>query len=466
MNLLKTYRPMKMRNLFVAFGLIISMLSMKAQTPADSTRASKKADKVKKGWNFGALPVIAYDSDIGFKYGALVNVFNYGDGSNYPKYNHSLYFEWSRTTKGSGINQFTYDSEHLIPGIRVSAEASLLTEQSLDFYGFNGYESYYNADFEDDKHPEYISRMFYNQDRKLTRLKADFQGKITGPKFRWFAGIEYNHAKMATVDIEKLNKGKDAEDMLPDTALLFDKYVQWGLISQDQAYGGNVTLTKVGMVYDTRDIEANPMKGIWTEVQLLMAPSFLGNGDLSYGRLAITHRQYFTLFPDVLSFACRLSYQAKLWGTMPYYMLPFVYNTAPALTRDGLGGAKTIRGVLRNRVVGDDFVYGNMEMRWKFLRTHVGKQNIYLAFSGFLDGGMVTAKYEFNKSGLPAPGDADYDFSQKLVNSGEKEKLHLGAGGGFHIVMNQNFIVAIDYGRALDKDDGISGLYIGLNFLY
>ena len=211
-----------------------------------------------------------------------------------------MYFEWSRTTKGSGINQFTYDSEYLIPGIRVSAEASFLTEQSLDFYGFNGYESYYNADFEDEDSDDYMSRMFYNQERRLTRIKADFQGKITGPKFRWLAGIEYNHAKMATVDIDKLNKGKDDEDQLPDTTLLYDNYVEWGVIPEDQADGGNTTLLKAGLVYDTRDIEANPMKGIWTELQFLMAPSFLGNGDFAYTRLALTHRQYFTLAPQVL----------------------------------------------------------------------------------------------------------------------------------------------------------------------
>jgi outer membrane protein assembly factor BamA len=451
---------MKFSTLMVTISLVTSGLALQAQNQADTAKTAKKADKIKKGWNFGGLPVIAYDSDIGFKYGALVNVFNYGDGSRYPKYNHSLYFEWSRTTKGSGINQFTYDSEHLIPGVRVSAEASLLTEQSLDFYGFNGYQSYYNKDYEDDKNPDYISRMFYNQERKLTRLKADFQGKITGPKFRWFAGIEYNHARMATVDIKKLNKGKDTEDQLPDTALLYDKYIEWGIIPADQANGGSTTLLKAGVVYDTRDIEANPMKGIWTDLQFLMAPSFMGNGSLSYSRIAITHRQYFTLAPQVLSLAYRVSYQAKLGGTMPYYMLPFVYNTAPSLTRDGLGGAKTIRGVMRNRIVGDDFAYGNIELRWKFLRTIVGKQNIYLALSGFLDGGMVTSKYKIDKSGVPSD-----EFSQKLVNSGD-EKLHLGAGGGLHIVMNQNFVVALDYGRALNKGDGKSGLYIGLNFLY
>jgi outer membrane protein assembly factor BamA len=430
-----------------------AVLSTGVMGQSDSVKSATKADKIKKGWNFGGVPVIAYDSDIGFKYGALVNVFNYGDGSQYPEYRHSLYFEWSRTTKGSGINQFTYDSKYLIPGIRVSAEASYLTEQSLDFYGFNGYESYYNVALDEKDNP---LRMYYNMDRKLTRFKADFQGKIKGQQFRWLAGIEFNNAKMGAVDVAKLNKGKGIEDQLKDTSL-FKDFIAWGLIPEDQANGGHTTLLKAGLIYDTRDLEANPMKGIWTELQFLMAPSFMGNGDLAYTRIAITHRQYFTLVPQVLSFAYRLSYQAKVSGTMPYYMLPFVYNTAPSLTRDGLGGAKTIRGVVRNRIAGDDFVYGNLELRWKFLRTHIGKQNIYLALSSFLDGGMVTRPYKFPKTSPEAIA---------YLAEGKKESLHLGAGGGLHIVMNQNFVIAVDYGRALNKGDGISGLYIGLNFLY
>ena len=35
----------------------------------------------KDGWNFGALPTITYDTDLGLQYGALVNLYHYGDGS-------------------------------------------------------------------------------------------------------------------------------------------------------------------------------------------------------------------------------------------------------------------------------------------------------------------------------------------------------------------------------------------------
>ena len=45
----------------------------------------------KDGWNFGGLPTITFDTDLGFQYGALVNLYDYGDGSAYPNYYHSIY---------------------------------------------------------------------------------------------------------------------------------------------------------------------------------------------------------------------------------------------------------------------------------------------------------------------------------------------------------------------------------------
>ena len=423
------------------------------------SQKEKKESKIKTGWTFGAVPAVAYDSDIGFRYGGLVNFYDYGDGSTYPQYRHSLYLEWSRTTKGSGTNQFTYDSEYLIPGIRTSAEVSYLTEQALDFYGFNGYQAYYNPAFEDDQSTNYISRMFYRMDRKLLRIRADFLGRIGESNFHWMAGFAHYGIQTDTVDINKLNKGKAVEDRLPYTGGgLFGDYIQWGLIPEGQVNGGNTELLKLGLVYDTRDNEPNPMSGLWTEVQLLMAPRFIGNGDLSYSRIAITHRQYFTILPEVMNFAYRLSYQAKLSGEMPYYMLPFVFNTPPGITRDGLGGGKTIRGVLRNRVVGEDFVYGNLELRWKMIRTVIMNQNIYVALAGFLDGGMVTGKYKL-------PGTSNSNALAWLAK-GEKEKIHAGYGAGLHVALNENFIVTADYGIAADPRDGDHGLYIVMNFLF
>jgi hypothetical protein len=432
---------------------------------SDSIPSSKKEEKMKTGFSLGGVPVVAYDSDIGFKYGALVNLYWFGDGSRYPMYNHSVYLEWSRTTKGNGINQITYDTDRLIPGVRSFFEASYLTEKALDFYGFNGYQAVYELDFEESAVDENgdAYRLYYRHARQLLRLKADFQGEIIGQKFRWLGGVAFYGNKIGPVDVDALNEGKEG-DLLSQNSI-YDDYVTWGVLREDQVEGGNHTLLKGGLVYDTRDNEPNPFHGIWTELQLHYAPSFLSNRDYSFTRIIFTHRQYFTLIPQWMSLAYRLSYQGKLSGEMPFYMLPYLYNTAPQLTTDGVGGSKTVRGVVRNRIVGDGFAYGNLELRGKIVRGTVLNQNVYIALSAFADAGMVTQKYkDFDASKIPAELPADRPSS--LVDLDAREVPHLGFGGGVHLAINQNFIITVDYGFAAKKEDGDTGLYINLNFLF
>ncbi|MBN1118924.1 MAG: BamA/TamA family outer membrane protein [Bacteroidales bacterium] len=429
----------------------LALLQVAIASPADSTKTEEK--KTKTGWTFGAVPAIAYDSDIGFKYGGLVNFYDYGDGTTYPDYRHSIYLEWSRTTKGSGITQATYDSKYLIPGVRVSGEVSYLTEQALDFYGFNGYNALYNANFEDNSTTEYRSRVYYRQDRKLLRLRADFQGKLMHPDLSWIAGISHYNVKLDTVDIAKLNEGK-TEKLLPAiNGGLYGEYISSGVLPEEYTDGGSSTFIKFGAVYDTRDNEPNPMHGVWTSLVFYYDPGFLGESP-SYLRYALTHRQYFTLLPDRLSFAYRVGYQGILAGEVPSYMLPFQLNYGRSTDRDGFGGSKTMRGILRDRVVGNDVAFGNFELRWKFFRGEVLNQNVYLALSGFTDLGLVTRDYDIQPTtAWPA-----------IVTGGEG--LHQSVGGGFRVALNENFIVAVDYGVALDERDGSSGLYINLDWLF
>ena len=119
-------------------------------------------------------------SDMGLQYGALANIYYYGDGSTYPQYFHSFYFEVSRYTKGTGINQFFFDSKKLIPEIRVTADITYLTEKALNFYGFNGYESVYNHPWENNKEDSsvYKTRMFYRYQRDLLADRGQFPGKV------------------------------------------------------------------------------------------------------------------------------------------------------------------------------------------------------------------------------------------------------------------------------------------------
>jgi len=55
---------------------------------------------------------------------------------------------------------------------------------------------------------------------------------------------------------------------------------------------------------------------------------------------------------------------------------------------------------------------------------------------------------------------------QQLYFSNSYTALHSSAGVGFKIAMNQNFIISIEHGKAFQEQDGSSGLYIRLNYLF
>jgi outer membrane protein assembly factor BamA len=428
--------------------------------------------KVKEGWKFGgALPAVSFDSDLGFQYGALATFYNYGKPSVFPEYQDYIYTEISHYTKGSGIFRFMYESNHLIPGVHMTTDLSYLPDQANHFYGFNGYESVFNKDWMEEESADYRTRMFYRFKRNQFRFKNDFQGKLSGEHLQWSAGFAVQNFKNNSVDIDRLNKGKDV--LLPQVSEepgLFERYQDLELISANEADGGWVNTLKGGIVWDSRDNKPNPMKGLWTEMGIEMAPKFMGN-DWGFSRLYLIHRQYFTLIEKDLSFVYRIGYQAKLSGDVPFfYQSQVVTSMLTGATNEGLGGASTIRGVLRNRVIGDAFIMGNVELRWKPVYFRFLKQECYLGLNGFYDFGMITKDISL-PSDLESTFNNLYNTETQTENFSDyfnpgAEKLHSSAGVSIMFAMNQNFIVAIDLGKAFNEQDGNIGFAIGLNYLF
>ncbi len=349
----------------------------------------------------------------------------------------------------------------MFPGIQTSVDLSYLSDRAYDFFGFNGYDAVVNKDWFDDEATAYRTRMFYKYDRKMFRFKVDLQGKLAGDHFKWTGGVNLLNYKLAYVDIDRLNKGKDESDKLPEHTEepgLYQKYREWGIISDEQADGGFVPTVKAGLVFDTRDNRPNPMTGIWTEAVLVGSPEFLG-GEQNFAKLSLIHRQYFTLVPNDLSLAYRLAYQTTLGGDVPfYYQTQIITSVLKGASSEGLGGAQSLRGIRRNRVVGNGYFLGNVEARWKFARFQFINNNFYLGLNAFADFGRVTDKIDIEGSNLSTlPGDY-FD-----PNS---EEMHYSWGLGLRVAMNQNFIIRCDYGMTLDERDGDSGVYIGLNYLF
>ena len=133
-----------------------------------------------------------------------------------------------------------------------------------------------------------------------------------------------------------------------------------------------------------------------------------------------------------------------------------------------------MRGIMRNRVQGLDMLSYNAEIRWRFVDFTLWKQNIAFGLNLFSDGTWVTRGYDMEfkgdieKLGLDyARVRAEYDLYMKDGQS--VDVPHITVGGGLRFIMNQNFIVAFEYGLPvgqLRKQDGNGAFYINTGYLF
>ena len=464
----------------------------KREERAEATASTtSKKQTIKKGWNFAPFPSVGYNSDTGFQIGALCEIFDYGDGSTYPAYKHKFNIDLSWTTKDQVKLHFFYDSKYLIPKVRLTAAATYILAQMYPFMGFNGSASPYFEHFASGKKQANRIAM-YNIKRNSMRVMADFQGDITSPKFRWAAGIAYWWYDIQDITLKK--KGVAAYDTTPNeylttqgvnSASLWQLYQRAGLIRANEANGGHHIEFKAGLVYDSREHEADPSRGIWAELYAFGSPDILngrGKEGYSYLNLAAHFRQYVPVWKDKITFAYHLAYQGNVAGDAPYYTLQNI-NTLylRQIVSDGLGSINTVRGVPYNSVVGNGYAWANVEMRFKLVSFRFIKQNFYLATNPFFDMGACIQPYRLDEMKSVLTNDNLTPAEKNLIYTGQNEKLHMSAGVGLKLVMNRSFIlsaeVAVPLNTKVYTNSNLNeslvtrGLYspgvnIGLNYIF
>ena len=442
---------------------------------------NENGEIIKTGINLGPLPVVAFDADRGFQFGALMNIYDFGNGDNYPNPNSQWYIEASAYVKEAKIGSYklilNYDNKTLIPGVRMSICTGYYKDAALDFYGFNGYQSIYdmeyigeNTIFNDDEAGQKLQdkatnkgkypKGFYRHGRDLVKAKIDFPGEIL-KNFYWEAGYNLSWTKTQSFT--------PSEYSVLGGTTLFDLYKEWGIISADEANGGLTSSLRLGLMYDSRNIENNPTKGIWAEAHVIAAPKWLGTTHEHY-RYCATFRHYVPIIQDKLTFAYRLGYQGTFGNSAPWYTLPFYTNMGIKADNDGFGGYRTVRGLLLNRVQGLDTGFYNIEMRWKFIDFKLWKQNIAFALSAFTDGVHVFKGYDMTGGAYPAiisgTTKPSRELYNKFINTDVKDGLHATAGAGLRFIMNQNFIVAFEGAQCFNKQDGGFAFYLNTGFLF
>ena len=480
--------------LLVSFNASAEPKKEKAEVKKEATPADTKKQTVKKGWNFAPFPSIGYNSDTGFQIGALCEIFDYGDGSTYPAYKHKFNIDLSWTTKDQIKLHFFYDSKYLIPKVRLTTAVTYVLAQMYPFMGFNGSASPYYDFLASGKKQEFGVAM-YNVRRDMVRAMFDFQGDIISPKFRWAAGISYWWYDVQDVSLKKYKFGETAKNYLksPENDIhapsLWRLYEKAGLIRANELHGGHHIELKAGLVFDSREHEADPTRGIWAELYAYGSPDILngrGKDGYHYLKLAAHFRHYVPVWGDKITFAYHLAYQGKLAGNAPYYTLQNI-NTLylRQIISDGLGSINTVRGVPYNSVIGDGYAWANIEMRFKIVSFRFIKQNFYLATNPFFDMGMCVQPYRLDEMKSVLTNENLTPHEKDLIyRDGAKEKLHMSAGIGLKLAMNRNFILSAEVAVPLNTKiytttntkDGFNnlkvknsyspGVNIGLNYIF
>ena len=461
-------------------SILLMTFALQAQDTSDNAKKNKKekiynekGELIKKGWNFGPLPVVGFNSDLGFQYGACVDIFNYGDGSRYPKFDYKMNLEVSAYTKGSLNLRFYGDYYNLIPNSRLFVDAGYFTDKRFEFYGFNGFASpYYNdlyvlkqQSFEN-FNPNFNS-IFYRMDRKQFRFNSSLRSKFGfGEHFYYGVGLSYFNYNMGRINIH------NEEYLYDEQMTLYELYRESGLIRANEADGGNVTQVKLAFIYDSKNHDSDPTQGAYFEATLTGAPDIIDGEGYSHITFNAVWQQYIPIVEENLTFAYRLVTQNVIAGEIPYYAM-FNSNMLfyKKMSTDAMGGANSVRGINRNRVIGAGYAWLNAEFRWKVAGFQFINQNWNIALNPFFDAGIVTQSYRLEEQKTAWETiEKNYNISgyeENLIYSGEKEGLHTSAGCGLKLIMNRNFIISAEAAKALDARDGKGmKVYIGFNYLF
>lgn len=439
--------------------LLVSFLAIKAYSQ-DIPKIDKKhirdsLKKAKAGFAWGGTPILAYDSDLGLRYGLVINLFDYGKKSLFPKYLQYAKVRAFNSTKGTSTVSVVFDSDKFFKKTKLISEASFINDIALNFYGFNGKQSNFNQQLINPANPLYENKFFYNHQRQWLRGRVDLQHRLNETNFRLLLGATFNLIILKPINHNVLDVPAGPNGEIPTNESLYKYYGDWGVIHENEIEGGSILHTATGITYDSRNNAINCKEGIWFETYLLYSPKVQENPN--FAKHILTYRQYATLTQAEIMLQYRISSQQKLWGNIPFYYLPVFFDSQ--MNQDGLGGAFTLRGISRNRVVSDGFMLGNVEVRKKIMEFPIKKLNFEIEISAFVDASYTTQKYDANYENIPT------EYHDLLLTNSTPD-YYLTYGPGLYIIYNVNNIISANLGFSNDEQLGVMGLYIGSSFLF
>jgi hypothetical protein len=453
--------------------IIFSFLSLSpqvfAQEPTDSKvlpfaianekmLSEEDLKNKKEGAYVTAVPEISSDPINGFGYGAEGSLYFNGKRSD-PFFNYTAYrakldlvvFNTTRNQREIGLRldiPYIFNSKwRLRVESAYEINPNLLyfgaTEKSLDPLSYYPAGDSSSQPVNNSKYADYSKNLDYVKNGYTNHYyngytKQEFVFNVSGErsymdsKLRLLAGYEIAYVNITGFDNKNYKAALD-----PATGNTVSSPNAPTKITQDFNAGkitglgkSIVSILQVGIIYDTRDLEPDPGKGIFAELTNEFSSKVLGskfNFNKTFGQI----KYYKMVLPSVFKkmvFAARagMGYTA---GNAPFFEFQDQWSSEGSI--EGLGGAHTLRGYKQSRFLGRVMNFANFELRYRFVDFEILRQHIALSAVPLFDIGGIWD---------------NFSHISKFKNYRYSE------GMGLRVAWNVNTILRFDY--AVSKEDG------------
>ncbi|BDA80070.1 peptide-binding protein [Leptospira kobayashii] len=462
---------------------------------SEKKRLSERDLKIKKeGGYITGLPLLNSDPNNGIGYGVRVFYYYNGERSRplfeYTPYKYRVFVQYFTTTKSNQYQDLSFDAPYIFDTKwRVRSDLIYEKNPNLLYFGM-GTETLKPLSYLERNDPsgrqirnagfsDYSDSLMYRRpggsgeqyntvtDNKYNRYELEnpnwtFSGEYSffGGTVRTIAGARISRQIIRTYDGKWQDAkfgGYDQLAGLPLNILAPNEEISTPegttkVTEENKAgniigfKGGNVNTGRIAIVYDTRDFEPDPNRGVFLEATHERSLRAIGS-DFQFNKNYVSARgfvspvEWFTKKPHVLLEKLVLGAKGAMVqtnGDAPFYEMRNMWGTE--VTQSGLGGRTTLRGYKQDRFIGQTMAYANFEVRWKFASIDVAKQHFDFQLVPFYDVGRV------------------WDATEKVNLKGYKHSRGLG----FRIPWNQATVIIIDH--AWSSED--SQTFVNFNHIF
>ena len=406
-----------------------------AEAASDHVQEEETEPWQEQGYGWGALPALNYNSDEGFGFGAVGDIYRY-DGVTSP-YRGDLGFLVFFTAKGSQYHRLNLDILR-IGGepVRLTTSLQFQATKSRNYCGLTPPGDCDEGAAErvaDDlglvgtERDDFVHRYY------LVRVIDPFLSLIVRYELGWLGShrVEAFGGWLGQLVIP----GDFGTDQ-PYANSLYDQHYPGG-------EEGFLSIVQAGVMFDARDNEPSPTRGTWLEASVRGAgPWSGGRDDWEYFGYNATLRGYVPLGTERVVLTDRLVFDGIFGDTYTGDLA----RPGGSQIYEFFGGQRAGRGIRAARVLGRARVMNQTELRATVWQPHPFGLRLAITPVALFDVGYWAEN--FND-----------------IGNDDKADVVWGVGGGLRVAANQNFIVRFDVGFS-PLEEWVPSIYLDLSNLW